>query len=54
MKSVDIWEAKKMCKDTFEECFSQEPYEIHITAILAIDRKMNTCSILSGVLLFFI
>lgn len=41
MKSVDAYEAKQMFKDAFEEWFSQEPYEIQVTAFLAIFRKIS-------------
>lgn len=56
MNSVKVFEAEQMFKDTFEEKLRQEPYEIQLTAFLALYLKngLNTHSILSGALIHFI
>lgn len=36
-----MYEAKRMLTDAFEQWLSQEPYEIQLTAFLAIYRKMS-------------
>lgn len=41
MNSIKVFEAKQMFKDAFEERLRQEPYEIQLTAFLALNKKMG-------------
>lgn len=41
MKSIKVFEAKQMFKDASEEKLRQEPYEIQLTAFLALYKKMG-------------
>lgn len=41
MNSIKVFEAKQMFKDAFEEKLRQEPYEIQLTAFLALCLKMG-------------
>lgn len=39
MNSIKVFETKQMLKDAFEERLGQEPYEIQLTAFLALYKK---------------
>lgn len=41
MNSIKVFETKQMLKDAFEERLWQEPYEIQLTAFLALYKKMG-------------
>lgn len=41
MHSIKVFEAKQMFKDGFEEKLRQEPYEIQLTAFLALYKQMG-------------